>query len=249
MKPYYESDKGVAEYLLFHFGKSEDIFDFKEFQHPDFIQYPERCIRTFHQPQDECLERALDLGCAVGASTFALAQSHRQVTGIDFSASFIETANRLKESGRIDSEVPIEGDIRKPFTAVVDPDIDRSRVNFEVGDACQLRDDLGSYDTVFAGNLIDRLPSPKAFLESLPDLVKPGGQLILTSPYTWLDEYTPKEEWLSRDEPVTFTIESLKNLLTPDFALEAHQNIPFILREHSRKFQMTLAHGTAWRRK
>ena len=40
------------------------------------------------------------------------------------------------------------------------------------------------------------LPSPRAFLASLPRLVAPGGVAVLVSPYSWLEEYTPQEEWL-----------------------------------------------------
>jgi hypothetical protein len=33
-------------------------------------------------------------------------------------------------------------------------------------------------------------------LKRLPELVKPGGQLFITTPFTWLDEYTPPANWL-----------------------------------------------------
>jgi len=55
-----------------------------------------------------------------------------------------------------------------------------------------LRADLGEFDCVFAGNLVCRLPDPLAFLCRLEGLVKPGGVVVLTSPYTFLEEFTPK---------------------------------------------------------
>ncbi len=61
-----------------------------------------------------------------------------------------------------------------------------------VGDACTLPRDLGQFGLVFGGNLICRLPEPLAFFSRLPDLVVPGGLLVLTSPYTWLESYTNK---------------------------------------------------------
>ena len=68
---------------------------------------------------------------------------------------------------------------------------DRTRVSFTVGDACNLPE-VGRFGCVFAGNLICRLPEPMKFYSRLPELVVPGGILVITSPYTWLEHYTPK---------------------------------------------------------
>jgi len=68
---------------------------------------------------------------------------------------------------------------------------DRTRVQFIVGDACDLPQ-LGLFGCVFAGNLICRLPEPLKFFERLPDLIVHGGILVITSPYTWLEQYTAK---------------------------------------------------------
>lgn len=45
---------------------------------------------------------------------------------------------------------------------------------------------------ILAANLICRLPNPRKFLDSLKNLVEPGGIVVITSPYTWLEEYTSK---------------------------------------------------------
>ena len=74
--------------------------------------------------------------------------------------------------------------------------VDGSRVTFQQGDATALPEDIGTFDAVLAANLIDRLEDPGRFLASLPDLLNPGGQLVISSPYTWLEEYTPKSNWL-----------------------------------------------------
>ena len=68
---------------------------------------------------------------------------------------------------------------------------DRTRVQFTVGDACNLPQ-LGQFGCVFAGNVICRLPEPMKFFERLPNLIVPGGILFIASPYTWLEQYTPK---------------------------------------------------------
>ena len=70
---------------------------------------------------------------------------------------------------------------------------DRTRVTFEQGDACALRSDLGAFDVILAANLVCRLHHPKYFLDRLRQLLpKPGSILVLTGPYTWLQQWTDK---------------------------------------------------------
>lgn len=45
---------------------------------------------------------------------------------------------------------------------------------------------------MLAANLIDRLYSPRKFLTTIHERMNPGGLLVITSPYTWLEEYTKK---------------------------------------------------------
>ena len=127
-----------------------------------------------------------------------------------------------------------------------------SRVLFMQGDACNLKAIYSGYDLVFAGNLIDRLYDPSLFLREIADRILPGGLLVITSPYTWLEEYTPKDKWLGgrreHGEPLT-TFTGLERCLTPRFALVSRGDIPFVIRETARKHQHTVAELTAWRRR
>lgn len=54
----------------------------------------------------------------------------------------------------------------------------------------------GRHDAVLAANLLCRLPEPAAFLRACAKLVKPGGVLVLVSPYSWLEAWTPRDKWL-----------------------------------------------------
>lgn len=58
--------------------------------------------------------------------------------------------------------------------------------NHAQGDACSLPEALGQFDAVLAANLLCRLPAPGAFLSRTATLVKPGGVLVMVSPYSWL---------------------------------------------------------------
>ena len=107
-----------------------------------------------------------------------------------------------------------------------------------------LRADLGSFERVLAANLLCRLSKPGLLLERLPELVAPDGELVLTTPCTWLEEFTPASEW-----PPGTTREWLVDSLAPCFELLEEHDEPFLIRETARKFQWTVALLTKWRRK
>jgi putative 4-mercaptohistidine N1-methyltranferase len=208
----------------------------------------------------ECLDaatlpagaRALDVGCAVGRSSFELARHCAEVIGIDYSKRFIEAAQILVSSGSLAYLRMDEGALTTPLLARAPADVERARVRFEHGDALALRADLGEFDVVLGANLVDRLSHPARFLERLPRLVKPGGQLILTTPCTWLEDFTPAKNWLggfiSSGHPRS-TLDGLRTALGVHFTLSATRDIPFLIREHARKYQWSMALATVWRRK
>jgi putative 4-mercaptohistidine N1-methyltranferase len=196
--------------------------------------------------------RALDLGCAVGRASFEFARRCAEVIGIDYSERFIKVADHLKANGSFLFSCVEQGDLSRPCHAAVPPEIDRRRVAFERGDALTLRPDLGSFDVVLMANLIDRLSDPRQCLKRAPALLNPGGQLIITSPYTWLEEYTPRANWLGGFAPSgqhVNTLDTLKDILFPDFQFSFSQDMPFLIREHARKFQLGIAEASVWLRK
>jgi len=249
---FYESDRAVSEYLLFHYGSAEQVLPY-DFGPSTALHFAVRCVT-------ECLDihrlparaRALDLGCAVGRSSFELARHCAQVIGIDYSERLIAAACHLQRQASLDFTYAEEGNLLISATVHVPPDADRQRVRFEHGDAEDLRPGIGAFDVVLMANLIDRLSQPRRCLERLPELVRRDGQLIITSPYTWLTEYTPKENWLGgfeRDGKRVKTLDTLQEILSPNFDFSFCKNLPFLIREHARKFQWTVAEATVWFRK
>ena len=242
----YESPRLLAEYLLLHYGSEEDVLG--AMPGPDgAVGFATRLVRELLAPVPE-KARALDLGCAVGASSFELALSCSEVIGIDFSRAFINAARTLAETGSHDYEKIIEGSITAPSTARVPQGVDRSRVRFEQGDAMDFSSPE-SFDVVLAANLLCRLPDPRRLIARLPGLVRGGGQLLLTTPFTWLEEFTPKANWIGGTPEIGRSFDALQALLDPHFALEHAADVPFLIREHSRKFQYGIACGSRWRRR
>jgi putative 4-mercaptohistidine N1-methyltranferase len=126
------------------------------------------------------------------------------------------------------------------------------KVDFWQGDACNLKPQFTGYDFVLAANLIDRLYSPRQFLADIHQRLNIGGVLMITSPYTWLEEHTPKEEWLGgfkQDGENVTTLDGLKAVLGKHFKLmQEPTKIPFVIRETRHKFQHSLSEVTLWER-
>ncbi len=249
---FYETDRAVGEYLLFHYGRADEILPY-EFGPRSALEFPERCVSAcLDSAKLPASARALDLGCAVGRASFELARHCREVIGIDYSQRFIACASRLAAEGQLEFEHVEEGHRLRRTTAQVPQDIERSRVRFEQGDAMDPRDHLGQFDVLLLANLVDRLPQPARCLARLSGLVNPGGQLIITTPGTWLAEYTPREHWLGgfeRDGQSVTTLDGLRASLEKDFELTTTKDLPFLIREHARKFQWSVAQASLWRRR
>ena len=243
---FYESDAALGQYLLFHYGTPEQICPLLPHAQTA-CGFPARCVSEPLAGLPLARKaRALDLGCAVGRSSFELARHFDQVTGLDLSTRFISSAQRMQKERVVTVKVPREGGALDELRLELPSELNLERVSFATADACALPADLGTFDLVLMANLIDRLPDPAACLAQLPGLIEPGGWLVITSPYTWLEEYTPRDKWL--DGKGRGTLAALQEHLAPAFSLHRALDLPFLIREHRRKYQWSIAEASIWRR-
>jgi putative 4-mercaptohistidine N1-methyltranferase len=242
----YETDEQLSQYLDFHFG--EIYFGVGN--------YPARCARICQELMTgQEKSKALDLGCAVGRTAFELGRVFDQVVGVDLSSRFVEAAATLQKDGAIDFFRRDEGGLGQRITLTLDElDLARAaqKVSFATGDACNLSEDHGDYDLIFAGNLIDRLQDPAAFLGDIHNRLSENGTLVISSPYTLLEDFTPRANWIGgfehNGQPRT-VLEGMREVLSSHFEeIQAPQDVPFVIRETRRKFQHTIAELSAWRR-
>lgn len=242
----YESDELASQYAEFHYGD----------QYFGVANFPQTLARLAIEVAGEPNGRALDLGCATGRASFELARHFQHVDGVDFSARLINLGVQLQQHGRLRYTLADEGELvsycERDLTSL-DLSHTAGRVQFVQGDACNLKPILSGYDLILAANLIDRLYSPRQFLAQVHTRLKPGGVLVIASPYTWLEEHTPKEEWLGglkRDGESFTTLDGLHEVLDAHFErIRGPEEIPFVIRETRRKFQHTLSEVTCWRLK
>lgn len=237
----YETPRLLDEYLLFHYGDPAEVLPWEEGPR-GALGFPVRTVTAFLDGSPR--GRALDLGCAVGRSAFELSRFCEEVTAVDYSQSFVRAGEQLRTEGSLPYTCREEGRLTRLLTARRPTDCRPERVQFEQGDAMHLRAGLGDFDIVHAANLLCRLTEPALLLQRLPQLVRPGGTLILTTPCTWLEEYTPPQRW-----PQGSTFDWLREALEPAFTLEQQRDLPFLIREHARKYQWTVALGTCWQRR
>ena len=238
----YESPDLLGEYMLFHYGSAADLMPWPAGP-SEAAGFPVRTVSELIDPATLGEgARGLDVGCAVGRSTFELTSHCSQVKGIDFSDSFIRAANELLRKGSLSYRfrgrrlLPLRYGHRFACRGV------EGRIR---GRGC-LRPPvrLGFLRRRACGQPSCRLPDPRLFLDRLGTLVKPGGQLLLTTPFTWLEEFTPRDHWLGSGD----SEDALGRILEPSFAREHRKEIPFVIREHRRKFQYSVSLGSRWRR-
>lgn len=250
IKKAYETESFLESYLLSHFGSTEEQMPYA-FGPSLGTHFPERCVACLRIKQISKAAAALDLGCAVGRSSFELARYCERVIAIDSSEQFILSAKKLQEHGKLSYEYPIEGNLKQSAYAVVPAEIDRSRVTFIQGDVMGFYESQYDkfFDVVIAANLICRLADPADFCKQLPDYLKSGGQLLITSPYSWSEDYTLLSKWLggtTLQGKSIFSSEVLNEILQPTCELLASSDLPFILRHHQRNFQWGVSHATLW---
>ncbi|MBN2803074.1 MAG: 5-histidylcysteine sulfoxide synthase, partial [Deltaproteobacteria bacterium] len=243
----YETDELIGQYCEFHYG--DNAFDTPNFS---------MTIAGLAVEQVEPKRRikALDIGCSVGRAAFHLAESFETVDALDFSARFIQIAARMQKSGSIMYERKEEGDLVSfQKRSLQDLGLIKSydNINFMQQDATNLKPVFTGYDLVVAANLIDRLYDPAKFLKEIKNRMNSKGILFIASPYTWLEDFTPKHRWIGgfkKDGEVVTTIDGLHEILDEHFTLINEPfSVPFILRETARKFQHTLSNITIWQLK
>lgn len=248
---FYSSDDALAQYLWLHYAPSDEAPLLTNAFHWA-MEFPARCVHELIAPtRGDPDGRALELGCAVGRSAFELAAHYREVVAVDSSEPFISATMQLQRGESVQYALPIQGELKQPFIASPPPPQQRRRVRFILGDVLDLPESVGSFDAVLSANLLCRIHDPKKLLTRFATLVKPGGVLALTTPSTWKHIFTPRENWLGGFEGATgplCTLDGLHSVLDPAFALKKRLDMPLLIREHERKFELIIAEGTLWQR-
>ncbi len=230
----YESRRYLDEYLLFHYGRVRDVCPFN-FVPGEMLRFHER-IRTECMLPVRCSQptRGLDIGCAAGRFTFELGRVVDRALGIDTSRRLIAAARCMAKHHCTTVQATESGAQITSCRLTLPVAMRRCTVEFRVGDAQNLTTfPDGFFHVVAAINVLCRLPRPRHFLGQVHRLLVPGGQLVVASPFSWLEDYTPRRAWLSQSD--------VEQQLHPHFRLVRQRDLPFLIREHRRKYQLVVS--------
>ncbi|ORC92852.1 uncharacterized protein TM35_000021780 [Trypanosoma theileri] len=222
---------------------------------------------------------ALDIGCATGASVLEMSKYFNKVIGLDYSEIFIHLAKELvQDTGkahrhRVTYTAPDQGDITVERTTYAPHGTFPERCEFYCGDAMNLFAEKGAthltphpsghyddvmwykvppgvqFDAVLAANLLCRVPDPRRLLDAFGRLLRPGGVLVLVSPYSWWEGATPRERWIGGRPGGPRSEDAVKEILSPAFELLSETDEAFLIRDHVRRYQLGFSHCTVWRRR
>merc|ERR1719464_687277 len=275
----YETDESLHMYLGLHYPSSGNFEGV-----PPILPHKQSPVHGTHFPQrvanlltslnpKRTNNKALDMGCSVGGSSFELAKSFGHVDAFDFSESFVNAAKNMQNGFKMNFNVQIEGELFDTVEAVLEPGVTSDvakKVNFFVGDACKIGGMLSTnnkfgevsdstklidtYDGVIMSNLICRLPDPIACLNGLNGIVNEGGVVVMVTPFSWLTEFTPRGKWLGGFvDPVAGTPIRSKNELqsvmeSNGFTKIHEEDMPLVIHEHALKYQYIVSEATGWKK-
>lgn len=118
-------------------------------------RYAER--RAFLLQHVQATDRVLDAGCGDGAFARALSDHGARVQGVDVSHEAIRRARRAHAASGVDLQVVPEG-VPLPF-------------------------EEDGFDVVWAGEVLEHVVDPVAWLSDVRRVLRWGGRLVLTTPY------------------------------------------------------------------
>lgn len=179
-----------------------------------------RCLHAGLEPIETRLEQPiLDIGCALGRSSFELAAGSSQlVLGIDTNFPMLKLAQRILAEQRLSYPRRRIGVVydRREFEINL-PAMDQ--VDFWACSGMSLPFRANRFGLAVGLQVLDSVGSPLGLLSAIADVLLPGGSAVLATPYDWSPAVTPVEAWIGghsqRSETTGSAEPLLKALLTP----------------------------------
>jgi SAM-dependent methyltransferase/uncharacterized protein YbaR (Trm112 family) len=185
----------------------------------------------------ERVDLAVELGCSTGRIVAELATGADQVCGVDLSGGAVRRARQLLDGERL--EYPRRASGRRYTAARVaagDRAVPAARRLLVCGDALDPPLVPGVFGRVVALNLLDAVSSPRQLLAVLDGLCRPGGEIILASPYAWQSHVMAEAERLGGRDPAVDVAALLREGtgLRARYAIEDEADLPWTLRRDAR---------------
>jgi SAM-dependent methyltransferase/uncharacterized protein YbaR (Trm112 family) len=180
---------------------------------------------------------AVELGCSTGRIIAELAAGADHVAGIELSFGAIRRARRLLDGERVAYPRRMIGRrYLAASTAAGDRAVPAARRMLVCGDALDPPLVPGMFDRVVALNLLDSVPHPRQLLSVIDGLCRPGGEVILSSPYTWQSAVMADAERLGGLDPARDLAAIFRGGvgLGARYEIEEEAELPWALRRDAR---------------
>eukprot|EP01101_Sappina_pedata_P004955 TRINITY_DN2180_c0_g1_i1.p1 TRINITY_DN2180_c0_g1~~TRINITY_DN2180_c0_g1_i1.p1 ORF type:complete len:821 (-),score=296.35 TRINITY_DN2180_c0_g1_i1:81-2198(-) len=151
---------------------------------------------------------AADLNCEVGRSSYELAKTFDGVSAFSLDEETFRLSMILKRHGKREYEKTIEGEIILKGLAQLPYTLDRSRACFSESSDAKVIEDFQAlakkhreqqgkeFDAVVAIDLLTKLRNPRKLTDILPQVVRKGGVVAISSAFDWNKECIPKPNWI-----------------------------------------------------
>jgi SAM-dependent methyltransferase/uncharacterized protein YbaR (Trm112 family) len=183
------------------------------------------------------VELAVELGCSAGRVVAELAVNADRVVGLDINFGAIRRARRLLDGEPVAYGRRVIG--RHYVRACVvagDRAVARQRRQLVCGDALDPPLIQGMFDRVVALNVLDSVRQPRQLLSVVDGLCAPGGELIVSSPYSWQSTVMEDHERIGGADPAIDIAAILRggDGLGARYRIEDEADVPWTLRRDAR---------------
>ena len=183
------------------------------------------------------VERAVELGCSAGRIVAELAAGADHIVGLDLQFGIVRRARGLLDGAPLAYGRRIAGRHYAPARITAgDRAVPESRRTLLCGDALDPPLMPGMFGRVVALNLIDSVPHPRRLLSVIDGLCAHGGEVIVSSPYSWQSSVLHEGERLGGDDPAAELVRLLRTgeQLGARYEIEEEADITWTLRRDAR---------------
>ena len=155
-----------------------------------------RCLAEILNNMPQNSLPCIDLGCAVGGTTFDIAKNRNALTiGIDLNWPLLNIARKTLHEGIISFPHRIIGNKYKRYSKKVSYS-QTNLCDFWIADALHLPFKEDIFGLAIALNIIDCLSSPQKLLSELLNITTVAGGISLSCPFDWVSHATSQSNWI-----------------------------------------------------
>jgi SAM-dependent methyltransferase len=183
------------------------------------------------------VELAVELGCSAGRIVAELAVNAERVVGLDINFGAVRRARRLLDGEPVAYGRRVIGrHYLRAEVAAGDRAVAKQRRQLVCGDALDPPLIQGMFDRVVALNVLDSVRQPRQLLSVVDGLCAPGGEVIVSSPYSWQSAVMEDHERIGGADPSIDIAAILRDgrELGARYRIEDEAELPWTLRRDAR---------------